>query len=63
MHTDISCLITQYLMFCDRLADFIGKVQDVQQHGQDRRCSKDGRTTKIGGEHREDDGEIALYSL
>lgn len=39
----------------------MGKVQDVQQHGQDRRRSKDSGTIEIGGEHREDDGESAHY--
>ena len=36
-----------------------GNVQDVQQHGQDCRCQKDGRAAETGGQHREDDGEWA----
>lgn len=59
MCTGISGLITQRLAFCRRLADSGGKGQDVQQHGQDCRCSKDSRTVKTGGQHREDDGESA----
>lgn len=31
--------------------------QNVKQHGQDCRCSKDSRTTETGGQHREDDGK------
>lgn len=37
-----------------------GKLQDVQQHGQDRRRSQDSGTVETGGEHREDDGESAF---
>lgn len=34
-----------------------GGGKDVQQHGQDCRCEKDGGTAEAGGEHRADDGE------
>lgn len=35
--------------------------QNVKQHGQDRRRSKDSRTAEAGGQHREDDGKLAQY--